>query len=73
MRKVGRIKVAKSMAGVSLKSIQILEGHKTISITARYAHLAPSTLHAAVELIRAPGHKPEQSTPNRPTKISTGN
>ena len=32
------------MAGVPLKTIQILAGHKTISITARYAHLAPNTL-----------------------------
>ena len=39
------------MAGVPLKTIQALAGHKTIAITARYAHLAPNTLHAAVELI----------------------
>ena len=52
-----------AMAGVPLKTIQILAGHKTISITARYAHLAPNTLHAAVDLIRVPGYKPEQSIP----------
>jgi hypothetical protein len=28
-----------------------LAGHKTIAITARYAHLAPNTLHSAVELV----------------------
>ena len=39
-----------AMAGVPLKTIQVLAGHKTISITARYAHLAPNTLHTAVEL-----------------------
>jgi integrase len=50
-----------AMAGVPLKTIQILAGHKTISITARYAHLAPNTLHTAVELIYVPGYKPEQS------------
>jgi len=60
------------MAGVPLKTIQILAGHKTIAITARYAHLAPNTLHAAVELIRVPGYKPEQSIPSRSRKISTG-
>ena len=46
-----------AMAGVPLKTIQSLAGHKTISITARYAHLAPSTLHSAVDLIRLPGNK----------------
>ena len=65
-----------AMAGVPLKTIQILAGHKTIAITARYAHLAPSTLHEAVDLIRVPGYKPEQSIPksitSRPRKISTG-
>lgn len=49
-----------AMAGVPLKTIQTLAGKKTIAITARYAHLAPNTLHTAVELIRVPGHKPEQ-------------
>ena len=43
-----------AMAGVPLKTIQTLAGHKTISITARYAHLAPNSLHAAVELIAVP-------------------
>jgi len=40
-----------AMAGVPLKTIQTLAGHKTIAITARYAHLAPNILHSAVELI----------------------
>ena len=40
-----------AMAGVHLKTIQLLAGHKTIAITARYALLAPNTLHDAVELI----------------------
>lgn len=64
-----------AMAGVPLKTIQMLAGHKTISITARYAHLAPNTLHAAVELIRIPGHMPEQcipkSIPSKSKKIFT--
>ncbi len=40
-----------AMAGVNLKTIQTLAGHRTIAMTARYAHLAPSSLHAAVETI----------------------
>jgi site-specific recombinase XerD len=38
-------------AGVSLKTVQVLAGHKTISMTARYSHLAPNTLHSAVECL----------------------
>jgi len=30
------------MAGVGLKEVQELMGHKTITMTARYAHLAPA-------------------------------
>jgi site-specific recombinase XerD len=39
------------MAGVALKTVQELMGHKTIQMTARYAHLAPGHLQAAVDLI----------------------
>ena len=61
------------MAGVPPKTIQTLAGHKTIAITARYAHLAPSTLHAAVEMIRVPGYEPaEQSIPSSPRRIAGG-
>lgn len=38
-------------AGVSLKTVQVLAGHKTIAMTARYSHLAPNTLHSAVECL----------------------
>lgn len=60
-------------AGVSLKTVQVLAGHKTISMTARYSHLAPNTLHAAVETITAT-HQSSTSgtrsgtTPKRPRK-----
>jgi site-specific recombinase XerD len=37
------------MAGVDLRTVQELMGHKTISMTCRYAHLAPSHKLAAVE------------------------
>ena len=37
------------MAGVDLRTVQELMGHKTIAMTCRYAHLAPSHKLAAVE------------------------
>jgi integrase len=40
-----------AMNRVNLKTIQVLLGHKTITMTARYAHLAARHLKAAVELI----------------------
>jgi integrase len=58
-----------AMAGIPLKTIRTLAGRKTVAITARYAHLAPSTLHAAVEMIRVPGYSAqEQSIPSRSRK-----
>jgi site-specific recombinase XerD len=38
-----------AMLGVNLKAIQLLAGHKTIAITARYAHLDDASLRAAVD------------------------
>jgi integrase len=44
------------MAGVDLKTVQELMGHKTIAMTARYAHLAPEHLKGAVnKLVKATG------------------
>ncbi len=40
-----------AMKGVNLKAIQVLAGHKTITMTARYAHLDDAALRAAVDLI----------------------
>ncbi len=37
--------------GVSLRAVQELLGHSTIQMTMRYSHLAPSTLHAAVQVL----------------------
>jgi integrase len=37
-----------AMKGINLKVIQTLAGHKTIAITARYAHLDDASLRAAV-------------------------
>jgi site-specific recombinase XerD len=36
------------MAGVDLKTVQELMGHKTIAMTARYAHLSPGHLKTAI-------------------------
>jgi integrase len=38
-----------AMAGVSIKEIQELAGHKTITMAARYAHLSPATKASASE------------------------
>ena len=40
-----------AMRGVNLKAIQMLAGHKTIAITARYAHLDDASLRAAVDCL----------------------
>jgi len=42
------------MAGVDLRTVQELLGHKTISMTVRYSHLAPKHTLAAVERLDMP-------------------
>ena len=37
------------MAGVDLRTVAVLMGHKTIQMTMRYAHLAPAHAAAAVQ------------------------
>jgi site-specific recombinase XerD len=37
------------MAGVDLKTAQELMGHKTLAMTARYAHLSPGHLKTAIQ------------------------
>ena len=39
------------MRGVPLTAVQILMGHSTITTTMRYAHLAPSTLRTAIDML----------------------
>ena len=41
------------MAGVNLRTIQALMGHKSINMTLRYADLAPEHLKKAVEVLDA--------------------
>src|SRR5207302_3181352 len=53
------------MAGVDLRTVQELMGHKTIQMTMRYAHLAPAHKLAAVEKLAAGWQA------NRPTDTRT--
>lgn len=55
------------MAGVDLRTVQELLGHKSIAMTVRYSHLSPTHPLAAVE--RLAGTIPEAPTG---TKTSTG-
>jgi hypothetical protein len=41
------------MAGVDIRTVQELLGHKTIAMTVRYSHLAPKHTLAAVERLDA--------------------
>jgi site-specific recombinase XerC len=41
------------MAGVDLRTTQELMGHKTISMTIRYAHLSPDHKQSAMDLLEA--------------------
>jgi site-specific recombinase XerD len=55
------------MAGVDIRTVQELLGHKTIGMTARYSHLAPKHTLAAVERLDAPTEAPaDTSTDTRP-------
>ena len=38
-----------ALAGVSIKEIQVLAGHKSITMSARYAHLSPEASASASE------------------------
>jgi integrase len=40
-----------AMKGVPLNTVQVLLGHSSITTTMRYAHVAPSTLRAAIDLL----------------------
>jgi integrase len=50
------------MAGVDIRTVQELMGHKTIAMTVRYAHLAPKHTLAAVERLDAPIGEPTDTT-----------
>src|SRR5258708_7589916 len=50
------------MAGVDIRTVQELLGHKTIQMTVRYSHLAPKHTLAAVERLDAPTEQPTDTT-----------
>jgi Phage integrase family len=50
------------MAGVDIRTVQELMGHKTIAMTVRYAHLAPKHTQAAVEKLDTPIGQPTDTT-----------
>lgn len=50
------------MAGVDIRTVQELMGHKTIGMTVRYSHLAPKHTLAAVERLDAPTEQPTVTT-----------
>ena len=58
-----------AMAGVDLRKVQELMGHKTIAMTCRYAHLAPQCLQDAVSKLDGWGVKTGNETD---TKTDTG-
>jgi site-specific recombinase XerD len=51
-----------TMAGVDLRTVQELMGHKCIAMTVRYSHLAPKHTLAAVERLDAPTETPTDTT-----------
>ena len=50
------------MAGVDIRTVQELMGHKTIGMTVRYSHLAPQRTLAAVERLDTPTEQPTDTT-----------
>ncbi len=50
------------MAGVDIRTVQDLLGHKTLAMTVRYAHLAPKHTLSAVERLDAPPESPTDTT-----------
>jgi site-specific recombinase XerD len=51
------------MRGAPLEDIADLLGHKSLTMTRRYAHLGPNKLHAVVSLLR-PSDTTSDTSPN---------
>jgi hypothetical protein len=66
-----------AMAGATIKEIQELAGHKTISMSARYAHLSPDHKLSVIERISGTATKqpaeqaPETQQEQTATKTAT--
>jgi len=62
------------MAGVDLRTIRELMGHKTLAMPLRYAHLSPTHLHAAVRALDAPagGRTDSKPAPEQARRAATG-
>jgi Phage integrase family len=50
------------MAGVDIRTVQELLGHKIIGMTVRYSHLAPRHILAALGRLDAPTEQPTDTT-----------
>ncbi len=61
------------VAGVHLKQVQELAGHKTIQMTARYAHLAPEHQLSAVEVLVTEQPRSRPTATRTATKRKSGN
>ena len=60
------------MAGVPLRTVQELLGHKTIQMTIRYSHLAPGHMQEAVDKLVPAGNATEART-ETDTQADTAN
>ena len=62
------------MAGIDLRTVQVLLGHKTINMTLRYAHLEPDHLKKAVESLNSgKSHNDFHNTPSLQKKAKRAN
>lgn len=53
------------MAGATIKEIQELAGHKTITTSARYAHLSPDHKLSVIDRIASTATRPKARTATR--------
>ena len=60
-----------AMKGVSLKAVQELLGHSSIITTMRYAHLAPSVRHEAVQRLDEPVSRATETAPESGNILGT--
>ena len=57
------------MAGVDLRTVQELMGHKDITMTIRYSHLSPSHLKEAVQRLVKVAHSESQAEASTATLV----